>query len=162
MITRLTVTISISLFFIRGMPLLGADHPRMPVQTLPQVTTTFPQNAPTKEVSNADISAGIKRHIVSERKQSSDKKFHLRFRGKDLALDLMKVHDDRLSSLGGGNYFACVDMKGTDGTMYDIDFFMAGQPGSMKVTETSVHKINGKPLYNWKEQGGVWKKMRVS
>jgi len=144
------------------MPLLGADHPRIPVQTLPQVTTTFPQNAPTKEVSNADISAGIKRHIVSERKQSSDKKFHLRFRGKDLALDLMKVHDDRLSSLGGGNYFACVDMKGTDGTMYDIDFFMAGQPGSMKVTETSVHKINGKPLYNWKEQGGVWKKVRVS
>jgi hypothetical protein len=74
----------------------------------------------------------------------------------------MKVHDDRLSSLGGGNYFACVDMKGTDGTMYDIDFFMAGQPGSMKVTETSVHKINGKPLYNWKEQGGVWRKVRVS
>jgi len=162
MVTRLGVTISISLFFIRVMPLLGADHPRIPVQTLPQVTTTFPQNAPTKEVSNADISAGIKRHIVSERKQSSDKKFHLRFRGKDLALDLMKVHDDRLSSLGGGNYFACVDMKGTDGTMYDIDFFMAGQPGSMKVTETSVHKINGKPLYNWKEQGGVWKKVRVS
>src|SRR5215469_4892250 len=162
MITRRRVTISISLFFITVMPLLGADHPRIPVQTLPQVTTTFPHNTPTKEVSNADISAGIKRHIARERKQSSDKKFHLRFRGKDLALDLIRVHDDRLSGLGGGNYFACVDMKGTDGTMYDIDFFMAGQPGSMKVTETSVHKINGKPLYNWKEQGGVWKKVRVS
>ena len=162
MITRLTVTISISLLFIRGMPLLGADHPRIPVQTLPQVTTTFPQNTPTKEVSNVDISAGIKRHIASERKKSSDKKFHLRFRGKDLALDLMKVHDDRLSSLGGGNYFACVDMKGADSTIYDIDFFMAGQPGSMKVMDTSVHKVNGKPLYNWKEQGGVWRKVRVS
>ncbi len=52
--------------------------------------------------------------------------------------------------------------KATDGTIYDIDFFMAGQPGSMTVTETSVHKINGKPLYNWKEEGGVWKKVRVS
>jgi hypothetical protein len=30
----------------------------------------------------------------------------------------------------------------------------------MKVTETSVHKINGKPLYNWKEDGGVWKKVK--
>ena len=114
------------------------------------------------EVSKADISAGIKRHIASDRKKSSDKKFHVNYRGKDLALDLLKVHDDRLSSLGGGKYFACVDMKATDGTIYDIDFFMAGQPGSMRVTETSVHKINGKPLYNWKEEGGVWKKVRVS
>jgi hypothetical protein len=113
-------------------------------------------------VSRADISAGIKRHIASDRKKSGDKKFHVNYRGRDLALDLVKVHDDRLSSLGGGKYFACVDMKATDGTIYDIDFFMAGQPGSMRVTETSVHKINGKPLYNWKEEGGVWKKVRVS
>ena len=114
------------------------------------------------EVSKTDISAGIKRHIASDRKKSSDKKFHVNYRGKDLALDLITVHDDRLSSLSGGKYFACVDMKATDGTIYDIDFFMAGQPGSMRVTETSVHKINGKPLYNWKEEGGVWKKVRVS
>ncbi len=113
------------------------------------------------EVSKADISAGIKKHIESDRRKSSDKKFHVNYRGKDLALDLIKVHDDRLSTLGGGKYFACVDMKATNGTIYDIDFFMAGQPGSIKVTETSVHKINGKPLYNWKEEGGVWKKMRI-
>jgi len=114
------------------------------------------------EVSKADISAGIKKHIESDRRKSSDKKFHVNYRGKDLALNLIKVHDDRLSSLGGGKYFACVDMKGTGGTIYDIDFFMAAQPGSMKVTETSVHKVNGKPLYNWKEEGGVWKRVRVS
>jgi len=113
-------------------------------------------------VSRADISAGIKRYIASDRKKSSDKKFHANYRGRDLALDLLKVHDDRLSSLGGGKYFACVDMKATDGTIYDIDFFMTGQPGSMRVTETSVHKANGKPLYNRQEEGGVWKKVRVS
>lgn len=162
MIIRLSVAISIAWFLAPARPLLCAEHPRVPVQTLPQVTTTFPQNTPTKEVGKADISVGIKRHIASERKKSGDKKFHLRFREKDLALDLIRVHDDLLSSLGGGKYFACVDMKAIDGTIYDIDFFMAGQPGSMKVTETSVHKINGKPLYNWKEQGGVWKKVRVS
>ena len=114
------------------------------------------------EVSKTDISAGIKKHIESDRRKSSDKKFHVNYRGKDLALDLVNVHDDRLSSLGGGKYFACVDMKAADGTIYDIDFFMAGAPGSMRVTETSVHKIDGKPLYNWKEEGGVWKKVRVS
>ena len=144
------------------MPLF-AQHPRAPLQRLPQTITTSPQSSTqTKEVSNADISAGIKRHMASERKKSADKKFHINYRGKDLALDLIRVHDDRLSTLGSGKYFACVDMKAADGTLYDIDFFMTGQPGSMNVTETSIHKINGKPLYDWKEQGGVWKKVRVS
>ncbi len=116
----------------------------------------------TREVSRADISAGIKKHIANDTKKSNDRKFHVKYGGKDLALDLVKVHDDRLSSLGGGKYFACVDIKATNGTIYDVDFFMAGQPGSMRVTETSVHKINGKPLYNWKEENGVWKRVRAS
>jgi hypothetical protein len=161
--TQLIIAICVTLFLAPAMPLFAAEHPQVRVQQLPQTTTTVPQSGtPTMEVSKADISAGIKRHIASDRKKSSDKKFHVNYRGKDLALDLITVHDDRLSSLGGGKYFACVDMKATDRTIYDIDFFMAGQPGSMRVTETSVHKINGKPLYNWKEEGGVWKKVRIS
>ena len=115
-----------------------------------------------REVSKADISVGIKRHIANDTKKSNDRKFHVRYGSKDLALDLVKVHDDRLSSLGGGKYFACVDMKAANGTIYDIDFVMAGQPGSTRVTETSVHKINGKPLYNWKEENGTWKRVRAS
>jgi hypothetical protein len=53
-------------------------------------------------------------------------------------------------------------MRGKDGKMYDIDFFMIVQPDKLTVTETSVHKINGKPLYSWKQEGGVWKKMPTS
>ena len=163
MISRLIIALSIALFFTPARPLLAVEHPRPQLQQLPQITTRPTQSGiQTKEVSKTDISSGIKKHIASDTKKSTDRKFHVKYGGKDLALDLIKVHDDRLSSLGGGKYFACVDMKATDGTIYDIDFFMAGQPGSMKVTETSVHKINGKPLYNWKEEGGVWKKVRVS
>ena len=163
MIVRFIVAISVSLFLTPRLSLLAAEHPRPQPQPWTQITTGSGQSATsTTEVSRADISAGIKRQIASDRKKSGDKKFHVNYRGRDLALDLLKVHDDRLSSLGSGKYFACVDMKATDGTIYDIDFFMAGQPGSMRVTETSVHKINGKPLYNWKEEGGVWKRVRVS
>ncbi len=168
MTLRLIVAISASLLLILGLPLLVlGQHPvplRQPTMQVPSApTSSSPQiNLQTREVSNAEISRGIKRHIDSERRRAADKKFHVNYRAKNLALDLIKVHDDRLSNLGGGKYFACVDMKAADGTIYDIDFFMAGQPGSMTVTETSVHKINGKPLYNWKEQGGVWKKVRVS
>ena len=170
MIARLIVILCVSLFLTSGLPLLVVgqlQHPlplRQPTMQVPPATTaSSPQvNVLTREVSNADISAGIKSHISYERRRAADRKFHITYRGKNLALDLVRVHDDRLANVGGGKYFACVDMKAADGTIYDIDFFMIGQPGSMNITETSVHKINGKPLYNWKEQGGVWKKVRVS
>jgi hypothetical protein len=128
---------------------------------IPATKTEHPEHpqGQAKEVTKADISAGIKKHIAGETKKSSDKKFHVKYKNQDLALDLIKVHDDRLSNLGDGKYFACVDMKATDGKVYDIDFFLTGSADNMKVTETSVHKINGKPLYNWKEENGVWKKV---
>jgi hypothetical protein len=165
MTLRFIVGISAPLLLILAMPLLVVgqlQHPlplRQPTIQVPSApTTSSPQ---TREVSKADISAGIKSHINTERRRASDRKFHVNYQGKNLALDLVRVHDDRLSNLGGGKYFACVDMKAANGTIYDIDFFVAGQPGNMTATETSVHKINGKPLYNWKEQNGVWKKVRA-
>lgn len=166
--SSLSFTISIVWLLVLAKPLVVVGQLQHPVQRPPQsqplsqLSAGSSQQTATNEVTTADIFAGIKRHIATERKSSADRKFHVNYRGKNLALDLIKVHDDRLSNVGGGKYFACVDMKAGDGTIYDIDFFMAGQPGSMTVTETSVHKINGKPLYNWKEQGGVWKKVRVS
>jgi len=168
MTPRLIVSVSVGLVFAPAMPLFAAgEHPSLPqqpqLQQLPRGTTTSQQSSTqTMEVSNADISAGLKKYIDSYARKSSDRKFHVRYRGKDLPLSLIRVHDDRLSSLGAGKYFACVDMKGSDGRIYDIDFFMALRPGQMKVTETSIHKINGKPLYNWKEENGVWKRVRVS
>jgi len=164
MFTRLILAAAIAFFLIPALSLRAQEHPEHPRQQmqLPQTTRAPQSSTGTQDVSKADISAGIKKHIASETKKSSDRKFHVKYKGKDLALDLIKVHDDRLSSLGGRKYFACVDMKATDGMTYDIDFFMNGQPGNMKVTETSVHKVNGKPLYNWKEEGGVWKKVSAS
>ena len=110
----------------------------------------------------SDVSDGLKKFISGYAAKSPDNKFHMPYQRKDLALDLVKLHDDRFSNLGGDKYFACVDMKGADGKIYDIDFFMVVKPGKLTVTETSVHKINGKPLYNWKQEGGVWKKVKGS
>jgi hypothetical protein len=166
--TRLIIVLSVSFFLTPATRLFAAgDHPgpaqQPQLQQLPPATTRNRQaSMQTREVSTADISNGIKKHIANDIKKASDRKFHVKYQNKDLTLDLVKVHDDRLSSLGGGKYFACVDMKAANGTIYDIDFFMAGQPGSTRVTETSVHKINGKPLYNWKEENGVWKRVRAS
>lgn len=129
-------------------------------QQLPQSRTGAPQAAMT-EASMSNVSDGLKEFISGYSAKSADKKFHIPFQRKDLALDLVKLHDNRFSSLGGNKYFACVDMRGKDGRMYDIDFFMTVQADKLTVTETSVHKINGKPLYNWKEEKGVWKKVKL-
>ncbi|HME87900.1 MAG TPA: hypothetical protein VKE30_01660 [Chthoniobacterales bacterium] len=158
MITRIIIAAAVALFFSPTMSIFAQEHPEHPKKT-EEKKGEHPKNGGEEKVTKANISAGIKKHISADSKNSNDKKFHVNYEGKDLALDLIKVHDDRLSSLGEGKYFACVDMKATDGTTYDIDFFMSGKPGDMKVTETSVHKINGKPLYNWKEENGVWKKV---
>jgi hypothetical protein len=161
MITRLIIAAAISLFFAPVTPVLAQEHPEHPKKSAehPKKGGEQPKSgAEAKQVSTADISAGIKKNIDTKSKKSGDGKFHVKYQGQDLALDLTKVHDDRLQDLGGGKYFACVDMQGTDGKTYDIDFFLTGQPGKMRVTETSVHKIDGKPLYNWKEENGKWQK----
>ncbi len=154
MISRLIITVAIAVFFTPAALVSAAEHPEHPEHAK--------KGGAEKQVSKSDISAGIKKNIEVETKKSSDAKFHVKYEGQDLALDLIRVHDDRLSDLGDGKYFACVDMKATDGKTYDIDFFLTGQPGKMNVTETSVHKIDGKALYNWKEENGKWHKVAGS
>jgi hypothetical protein len=154
---KLIMAVAIAIFFTPVAFVQAQEHPEHPKKT-----GEGAKKAAERQVSTADISAGIKANIETETKKSSDRKFHVKHEGQDLALDLIRVHDDRLSDLGGGKYFACVDMKGTDGKTYDIDFFLTGQPGKMKVTDTSVHKIDGKPLYNWKEENGKWRKVAAS
>jgi hypothetical protein len=155
MFLRLIIAAAITLFFTPAALILAQEHPEHP---------EHPQKGKSaeKQISKTDISAGIKRNIDGQSKNSADGKFHVKYEGHDLALDLIRVHDDRLSDRGGGKYFACVDMKGTDEKTYDIDFFLTGQPGEMKVSETSVHKIDGKPLYDWKEDNGKWHKVPAS
>ena len=115
------------------------------------------QEQPQLEVGLADISNGIKKHIAELSAQSTDGMFHADYDGVDLALTLVKVHDEKLAILGSGAYFACTDLKDTDGSIFDLDFFLTGDAGNMKVTETTVHKDNGKPLYGWKQRDdGVW------
>jgi hypothetical protein len=158
MITRVIIAFSVVLFFAPAATIPAQEHPEHPKKTAEHPK----KGGAEKQVSTADISAGIKKNIDAQSKKSSDGKFHVKYESQDLALDLVRVHDDRLSDLGGGKYFACVDMKAVDGKTYDIDFFLTGPPGAMKVTDTTVHKIDGKPLYDWKEKDGKWQKVPAS
>jgi transglutaminase-like putative cysteine protease len=102
-------------------------------------------------VVTADIQAGIERHI-EEQTRAGQGYFHLADDQRQLRLKLVRVHTEYLANLGPRRHFACVDLVGTDGEVYDVDFFLAGDPGAMTVTETTVHKINGQPRYTWEQK----------
>lgn len=102
-------------------------------------------------IVTGDIKAGIEKHIADKTEQGGGY-FTVPFEGGELRLKLVRVHVEYLASLAPQRHFACVDMASDDGQFYDIDFFLHGDPGDMTVTETTVHKLNGKPYYVWKQQ----------
>jgi hypothetical protein len=102
-------------------------------------------------IVTGDIQAGIEKHIA-EQVRVGRGYFRIPFEGKELQLRLVRVHVEYLATLGPRNHFACVDMASSDGEFYDVDFFLEGDPGSMVVTETTVHKLNGKPFYVWEQK----------
>ena len=103
------------------------------------------------KVVTADIEAGIKANIA-KRVEEGNGYFHMTHEGKELRLQLVRVHTEYLSNLGPRRHFACVDLADVSGDVYDVDFFLAGDPGNMTVTETTLHKLNGKPFYTWKQR----------
>jgi hypothetical protein len=98
-----------------------------------------------------DIQVGIEKHI-EEQTLLGNGYFKLPFNDKVLRLKLVRIHTEYLANLGPRRHFACVDLASSDGDIYDVDFFLTGDPGKMRVTETTVHKINGQPFYVWKQK----------
>jgi len=101
-------------------------------------------------IVTGDIKAGIEKHIAEQVAQG-DGYFVVTYEGQELKLNLVRVHIEYLASLAPQRHFACVDMASSDGEFYDIDFFLEGDPGDMTVTETTVHKLNGRPYYLWEQ-----------
>ncbi|ERM81805.1 hypothetical protein P872_07745 [Rhodonellum psychrophilum GCM71 = DSM 17998] len=113
------------------------------------------------KVAISEIEAGIKAFIDKET-ALNDGYFLVKDAEKTLRLKLVRVHTEYLSNLGPSRYFACVDLADEKGDVYDVDFFLEGEPGAMKVTETSLHKLNGKPFYTWKQVvDKTWRKIPV-
>lgn len=108
-----------------------------------------------------DIQAGIEKHI-EEQTRAGDGYYNLPFEGSPLRLKLVRVHTEYLSNLGPRRHFACVDLVDVSGDVYDVDFFLSGDPGAMTVTETTVHKINGRPFYAWEQsRDNTWRRVPV-
>ena len=142
---------------------LAAAIPLGPQPSLGQTDPAAGQEAceSAPPIVTADIQAGIEKHIA-EQVALGDGFFTVEFEGRELKLKLVRVHLEYLASLAPRRHFACVDMASDDGQFYDVDFFLAGDPGSMTVTETSVHKLNGRPFYLWQQdESERWVRAKV-
>ena len=118
----------------------------------------------TASVSNVvtpDIQAGIEKYIEDQTRAGGGY-FKFSSDGKEYLFKLVRVHTEYLANLGLHSHFACVDLVDTKGDVYDVDFFLAGDPGVMTVTEITLHKLNGIPFYAWKQnRKGVWKRIPI-
>jgi len=105
---------------------------------------------PVPNVVPGDIQAEIEKHIEHQTELGGGY-FQLNIRGTNHQLRLVRVHTEYLATLGPHEHFACVDLVDRKGDVYDVDFFMHGDPGDMAVTKTLPHKFNGKPYFFWKQ-----------
>ncbi len=70
MFSKLIIAAAIALFFTPAATILAQEHPEHPKKG-----ADHPKQAAEKQVSTADISAGIKQNIDAKSKKSSDNKF---------------------------------------------------------------------------------------
>ena len=134
---------------------LAQEKKEHPKEEHPKEHPEHPKTA--KKMSTEDIDKAIRAHI-EKTAAASGGKFPVKddVLNKTWDLELVKVHNDKLQALADGRYFACVDFKAADGTMVDVDFFMKKAGDALEVTDTTVHKINGKARYGYQEKDGVW------
>jgi hypothetical protein len=141
------------LFFLMGSFLFLACESKVGVE----------KDEPYEKVSINEIEDGIKGYIDAQSKENNGF-FSLKDDEHDLSMKLVRVHTEYLSRLGSNRHFACVDLVDEKGDVYDVDFFMEGKPGEMGVTNTSLHKFNGKPYYSWKQnkEDKTWSKVPMA
>lgn len=143
-------------------PPKGAEHPKTGEHPKGGEHPEHPQDQAKGEVTMARLAQAIRDYIQADAALKGG--FFLVYDGVDkkpLQLALVKVHEDKLAGLGNGVYFACTDLRNADGVVYDLDFFMKQDDrGDLRTTEVAVHKKAGTARYGWKEDGGVWRKVK--
>src|SRR5438874_13827452 len=132
-IAALAASFITSIAFGQGMG--GYSQPQSQPQ---QSSSGGQQKTSTTATTKTTYPQGVKGYLDSQIASSKDKKFHVALNGKDRALTPIKIREEK--KLGGGKSSTPVDMKGTDGKVYEIDFVSSGG----QVTGASVGKVNGK------------------
>jgi hypothetical protein len=134
-----------------GGPAKPMEHPAKPAE-----------HPKAKPVSTATLEKAIREQIEEKTKADGGTfKIHDAVLNKDWALTLVRVHTDKLTQLDADTYFACTDFRAEDGTLVDIDFYMKEKDGKLALSDTTIHKVNGKPRFNYEKKNGYWERVAV-
>jgi hypothetical protein len=133
-------------------PVLAQEHPKSE-----HPKAEHPTAKKAKAVTTADLDTAIRARIEEKTKADGGVfKIDDPVLKKTWELTLVKVHTDKLTPLSADTYFACTDFKAKDGTMLDVDFYMKNEDGKIVINDTAIHKVNGKPRFNYVEKNGLW------
>ena len=153
--TRLqkVLVLAVVLCFAGTMALRAQEHP----MDHPKKTSSA-----AKPVSTATLEKAIKDQIAEKAKANGGKlPVKDNVLNKTWQLELVRVHTDKLTQLDDMTYFACVDFKAGDGTLVDVDFYMKDADGKLTLSDTTVHKVSGKPRFNYEKKGNYWERVKV-
>jgi hypothetical protein len=71
--------------------------------------------------------------------------------GAALELAFDHVHEG-VEETAGGRYVACVDFRGTDGTLYDVDYYVDREGEGYRVEDVVLHKADGENVISDEER----------
>ena len=154
---RLTTVFTVAFCFLGAASLRSAGAQEHPKQEHPKQ-----EHPSAKPVSTDTLEKAIKDQIA-EKAKANGGKFAVKddVLNKTWQLELVKVHTDKLTQLDENTYFACVDFKAADGTMVDVDFYLKNDNAKLTLSDTTVHKINGKARYNYEKKGKFWERVKA-
>lgn len=68
----------------------------------------------------------------------------------DRKLKFQKIHEKKLTHLEGNVYFACMDFEEpAKKNKVDLDFWMEFKDDGWELQKVLIHKMNGKPRFNY-------------
>jgi hypothetical protein len=126
-------------------------------QERPEHPTANPPAKSSHTYTMDELEKAIKQQIVATQ-DANGGKYPMKDDKEDKTWSMVldHVHRERLSRLDAKTYFACTDFKSDDGHTVDVDFFMKDDGEKLAMTDATIHKVDGKARYGWKEKDGYW------
>ena len=143
--------IAIAFLLCSATLIIAQEHPEHP--------TNKPAPKQQKAYTMDELDKAITAEILNA--QKADGFYHLKDGDKTWNLKLDHVHKERLSRVDAKTYFACTDFKSDDNHTVDVDFFMKDNGQKLVLSDATLHKVDGKARYNWKEKDGYWVRVPV-
>ncbi len=152
-----TACLALVLAVAFGTTVFAQEHPEHP-----KPKSDAKQEHPSRSYSMDELEKAITAEIVTAQ-DKNDGWYQMKDTqtNQTLKMKLDHVHRERLSRLDPKTYFACTDFKTDDAHTVDVDFFMKDDGEKLVMSDATIHKIDGKPRYNWQEKDGYWVRVPV-